>query len=105
MVELEKKHHIQKLPVYTMKKLIFAPLIFLSLLVNAQEVEFITNSRLILGGEKEKSASISAGDIDQDGDIDVVVADGRHWPQTNKVFYNNGYGIFTVSRFQTKGTS
>ncbi|WP_373398227.1 hypothetical protein V8V91_00165 [Algoriphagus halophilus] len=36
-----------------MKKLMFLPLIFLQLLVNAQEIEFITNSRLILGEKKK----------------------------------------------------
>ena len=33
---------------------------------------FVTNDRLILGNYKERSASISAGDIDGDGRPDVV---------------------------------
>ena len=64
----------------------------------SQIPNFRSNSRLILGVTKEKSASIGLGDIDQDGDIDAIVANGRHWPETNRIFLNNGFGKFTVSK-------
>jgi hypothetical protein len=46
-----------------------------------------------LGSHKEKTASISFGDIDGDGDQDMVVANGRHWPGQNRVFINDGKGV------------
>ena len=63
-----------------------------------QSVNFTGSPRWVLGTEKQKSASIGYGDIDQDGDIDILVANGRHWPGRNKVYFNNGLGIFTVSK-------
>ena len=58
---------------------------------------FLSSNRLVLGDLKLKTASLDLGDIDGDGDIDIVVANGRHWPAQNQVFFNNGFGIFTVS--------
>ena len=51
-----------------------------------------------LGIHEERSASLSFGDIDGDGDRDIVVANGRHWPGSNRIFVNNGTGGFTVER-------
>ncbi len=51
-----------------------------------------------LGIQQERSASLSFGDIDGDGDRDIVVANGRHWPGQNRIFLNNGAGGFTVER-------
>ena len=51
-----------------------------------------------LGTHEERSASLSFGDIDGDGDRDLVVANGRHWPGRNRIFVNNGAGGFTVER-------
>ena len=66
--------------------------------VHGQSLEFFTSGRLILGTHKERTASIGLGDIDNDGDVDALVANGRHWPGQNRVFVNNGRGVFTVSR-------
>ena len=65
---------------------------------NNTESSFLSSNRLVLGDLKLKTASLDLGDIDGDGDIDIVVANGRHWPAQNKVFFNNGRGIFTVSK-------
>ncbi len=51
-----------------------------------------------LGIHEERSASLSFGDIDGDGDRDIVVANGRHWPGRNRIFVNNGSGGFTLER-------
>jgi hypothetical protein len=46
----------------------------------------------------ETSANASVGDLDGDGDLDLVLAKGRHWPLHDRVLLNNGKGEFTVAR-------
>ena len=62
----------------------------------AQAPSFATNGRLMLGTESSKSASVQIGDLDGDKDLDVVVANGRHWPQKNFTLFNQGRSRFTV---------
>jgi len=64
----------------------------------SQSVHFATNNRLIFGTHQERTASVGVGDIDMDGDMDVVMANGRHWPGQNRIFFNNGNGKFSVSK-------
>ncbi|NRA95089.1 MAG: VCBS repeat-containing protein [Planctomycetes bacterium] len=47
-----------------------------------------------LGAAADRTASISIGDVDSDGDLDLVVANGRHWAGQNKIFLNDGKGTF-----------
>lgn len=53
-----------------------------------------------LGREEELSAAVTMGDVDGDGDLDLLVANGTHWPGENKIFLNSGTanGAFTVER-------
>jgi hypothetical protein len=81
-----------------MKYLITLAISFILFSAYSQTLEFSSDYRLMLGTLKEKTASIGLGDIDNDGDIDIVAANGRHWPQQNRVFFNSGEGIFTVSQ-------
>jgi len=53
---------------------------------------------LILGIKKERTASIDFGVIDNNGDENLLAANGSHWPGKNRVFLNNGDGLFTISR-------
>ena len=46
----------------------------------------------------ETSANASIGDLDSDGDLDIVLAKGRHWPLHNRVLLNDGRGNFGESR-------
>lgn len=42
----------------------------------------------------ENTANASIGDLDSDGDPDIVLAKGRHWPQRDLVLLNDGRGDF-----------
>lgn len=42
----------------------------------------------------ETSANASLGDLDGDGDLDIVLAKGRHWPLVDFVLLNDGDGGF-----------
>lgn len=57
---------------------------------------FSSGTRTLIGTEKNKTASLALGDIDQDNDLDIIVANGRHWPQQNYCFLNAGKGKFSV---------
>lgn len=55
-----------------------------------------------LGDASERTASLSIGDIDGDEDLDIVVANGRHWAGQNKIFLNDlkngGRGTFSTQQ-------
>jgi hypothetical protein len=52
----------------------------------------------LLETKGETSAGVSLGDIDRDGDLDIVLAKGRHWPLNNLILRNDGQGNFTASK-------
>jgi VCBS repeat protein len=45
----------------------------------------------------DPSANVSMGDLDGDGDLDIVLAKGRHDPYVDKVLLNDGKGHFVTS--------
>ncbi len=45
----------------------------------------------------ETSANASLGDLDGDGDLDIVLAKGRHWPLHDRVLLNDGTAQFPVT--------
>jgi hypothetical protein len=45
----------------------------------------------------DPSANVSIGDLDHDGDLDIVLAKGRHDPYVDKVLLNDGNGHFVTS--------
>ena len=63
----------------------------------AQERTFRWTNRFVLGTEQHLSAGLTFADVDGDGDTDALVAHGRHWPQPNEIYLNNGAAGFTVS--------
>ena len=64
--------------------------------VPAQTRTFSENPQILLGLKLDRSPSLTFVDVDGDGDLDVLVANGRHWPQVNEVFLNNGRGRFAI---------
>ncbi len=54
-------------------------------------------TQIDLEASSETSANASVGDLDRDGDLDIVLAKGRHWPLHNRVLLNDGYAGFTTA--------
>ncbi|NHK26760.1 VCBS repeat-containing protein [Parvularcula flava] len=52
---------------------------------------------LIFGGEDELTAGLGMADFDGDGDTDMAVINGRHWPGQDVVMFNNGAGRFPAA--------
>jgi hypothetical protein len=83
-----------------MKNLIYFHVLLITMASFAQERGFHSKNdmspeepRFSFGSTKHRTASISLGDINNDGKIDAVIANGRHWPETNYIFYNSGKGF------------
>jgi VCBS repeat protein len=55
------------------------------------------NTVIQLETTSETSANVSMGDLDGDGDLDLVLAKGRHDPLIDRVLLNDGHGGFVAS--------
>src|SRR5215468_306620 len=53
---------------------------------------------LVLEDSGETSAAVSLGDLDGDGDLDIVLSTGRHWASPLRVYFNDGKGKFPVTQ-------
>jgi hypothetical protein len=55
------------------------------------------NTVVLLETSSEDSANVSMGDLDGDGDLDLVLAKGRHTPLLDRVLLNDAKGGFVAS--------
>lgn len=52
---------------------------------------------LLLETTSETSANVSIGDVNGDGNLDIVIAKGRHWPLVSRVLLGDGKGHFSTA--------
>jgi len=52
---------------------------------------------LLLETTSETSANVSIGDLNGDGNLDLVLVKGRHWPLISKVLLGDGRGHFPLA--------
>lgn len=89
------------MPRYALTLVLFAaaPLTALA----AQQPGRTFTRTLYLEDSAYTSANVSAGDVNGDGHLDLVLAKGRHWPLVDRVHLGNGRGDF--SRAADLGTA
>jgi hypothetical protein len=72
-------------------------LVIVAALVPQQVPTRTFNTVIQLESTSEDSANVSMGDLDGDGDLDLVLAKGRHTPILDRVLINDGKGGFVAS--------
>lgn len=69
------------------------------------QVQVVNNSQslprfdrvLLLETTSETSANVSTGDLNGDGNLDILLVKGRHWPLISKVLLGDGKGHFPIA--------
>jgi FG-GAP-like repeat len=84
-------------PVAARRRLLLVGSLFALPVLSAHLLELRSFERMqLLEPTSETSASVSLGDIDRDGDLDIILAKGRHWPLRNLTLRNDGRANFSV---------
>jgi FG-GAP-like repeat len=52
---------------------------------------------LLLETTSDTSANMSIGDLNGDGNLDILLVKGRHWPRISRVFLGDGRGHFPIA--------
>lgn len=55
------------------------------------------NRELLLESTSETSGNVSIGDLNGDGNLDLVLVKGRHWPLISRVLLGDGKGHFPTT--------
>lgn len=76
--------------------LIAAIIVVASAAFTAQQNGRAFDRVLLLESTSETSASVSLGDLDGNGTLDIVLAKGRHWPLNDVILLNDGKGKFAA---------
>ena len=64
----------------------------------SQDITFFNADGIFsIGTQSNRTASITLTDVDQDGDLDALVANGRHWAEQNYIYYNDGKAGFKTA--------
>jgi hypothetical protein len=65
----------------------------------SQDVEFFNAGGFFsIGTQLNRTASITLFDVNQDGSLDALVANGRHWAEQNYIYFSDGNGGFKVAQ-------
>ena len=70
----------------------------LSLLLALAAPEFAASPFYFFDLDENLTANVALADVDRDGDLDVLTANGRHWAQQDYVFINHGNGRLLEAR-------
>ena len=73
---------------------------FAALASSGDAQRFPTAARFCIGGQ---ASSVDVGDLDADGDLDIVFGMGRHTPEPNLIYLNRGKGVFFGARSWSMG--
>lgn len=52
------------------------------------------NRVVLLETQSDTSANVSIGDLNGDGNLDILLVKGRHWPGMSRVLFGDGRGHF-----------
>jgi len=76
-------------------KSIFIVTILMFIAARTSQAEIPNFDRAVsLETKGETTANASLGDIDRDGDLDIILAKGRHWQLDELILINDGKGGF-----------